>query len=72
MVIHAGKEEEDPLISAIFTPAAIKTLQRSPAFRSLFNQLGLTPEARTVATEAIVDIASSSESHYFTVEAHAS
>ena len=72
MVIHAGKEEEDPMISATFTPATIKTLQRSPAFHSLFNQLGLTPEARMAATEAIVGIASSSESHCFTAEAHAS
>nr|POF16187.1 hypothetical protein CFP56_24214 [Quercus suber] len=72
VVIHAGDEEEDPMISATLTPAAIKTLQRSPAFCSLFNQLGLTPEARTAATEAIVGIASSSGSHCFTAEAHAS
>ena len=72
MVIHLEKEEEDPMISATFTPAVIKTLQRSPAFRSLFNQLGLTPEPRMVATEAIVNITSSSESHYFTAKAHAS
>ena len=51
---------------------SIKTQQRSPTLRSLFNQLGLTPEARTAATEAIVGIASSSGSHCFTIEAHAS
>ena len=39
---------------------------------SLFNQLGLTPEARTATIEAIVGIASLSRSHCFTVEAHAS
>ena len=47
-------------------------LQRSPTLRSLFNQLGLTPEARTATIEAIVGIASLSGSHCFTVEAHAS
>ena len=72
VVKHAGDEEGNPMISATLTPAAIKTLQRSPTFRSLFNQLGLTPEDRTVATEAIIGIASSSESHCFTTEAHAS
>nr|POE46155.1 hypothetical protein CFP56_73591 [Quercus suber] len=60
------------MISATLTPAAIKTLQRSHVFHSLFNQLGLTPEARTAATEAIVGIASSSGSHCFIAEAHAS
>nr|POE67547.1 hypothetical protein CFP56_62286 [Quercus suber] len=72
VVIHTGDEEEDPMIFATLIPATIKTLQRSPAFCSLFIQLGLTPEARTAATKAIVDIASSSGSHYFTTEAHAS
>ena len=72
MVIHVGNEEEDPMISATLTPAAIKTLQRSPTFCLLFNQLGLTLKARTAATEAIVGIASSSKSHCFTIEAHAS
>ena len=59
------------MMSSTLTLAATKTLQRSPAFHSLFNQLGLTPEARTAATEAIVGIASSSKSHCFTTEAHA-
>ena len=72
MVIHAGNEEKDPMISATLTPAAIKTLQRSPAFRLLFNQLGLTSEARTTVTKTIVGIASSFGSHCFTAEAHAS
>ena len=70
VVIHAGDEEEDPMISATLTLATIKTLQRSPTFHSLVNQLGLTLEARTAATEAIVGIASSFGFHCFTVEAH--
>ena len=72
VVIHACDEEEDPMISATLTPAAIKILQRSPVFCSRFNQLGLTPEARTAATKAVVGIVSSSESHCFIAEAHAS
>nr|POE53193.1 hypothetical protein CFP56_13601 [Quercus suber] len=51
---------------------SIKTLQRSPTLWSLFNQLGLTPEARTAAIEAIVGIVSSSGSHCFIAEAYAS
>nr|POE91661.1 hypothetical protein CFP56_18611 [Quercus suber] len=74
MVIHASgeEEEEDPMISATLTLTAIKTLQRSFAFRSLFNQLGFTPKARMTTIEAIVGIASSSRSHCFTAKAHAS
>ena len=47
-------------------------LQRSLMLHSLFNQLGLTPEARTATREAIVGIASFSRSHCFAVEAPAS
>ena len=72
MVIHAGNEEKDPMISATLTPATIKTLQRSPTFCLLFNQLGLTSEARTTVTKTIVGIASLFGSHCFTAEAHAS
>jgi len=72
VVIHASDEEEDLMIFATLTPSAIKTLQRSPAFHSLFNQFGLTPKARMAVIEAIVGIASSSRSNCFTAEAHAS
>uniref|UniRef100_A0A2N9GMB4 RNase H type-1 domain-containing protein n=1 Tax=Fagus sylvatica TaxID=28930 RepID=A0A2N9GMB4_FAGSY len=58
--------------STAMTPTAIKTLQRNPRFRSLFNQLGLNPEARTAATEAIMAIAADSGAHCFTAETHAS
>uniref|UniRef100_A0A2N9IAW3 Reverse transcriptase domain-containing protein n=1 Tax=Fagus sylvatica TaxID=28930 RepID=A0A2N9IAW3_FAGSY len=44
----------------------------SPKFRSLFNQLGLGPDARKAATEAIVNIAVGSGSQCYTAEAHAS
>jgi hypothetical protein len=76
VVIHGSASDADmdePVTaSSAMTPAAIKTLQRNPRFRSLFNQLGLNPEARTAATEAIMAIAADSGAHCFTAETHAS
>ena len=76
MVIHVGTEDMDEELedSLSINPAAIKTLQRSPKFRSLFNQLGLRPDARKAAIEAIVNVAagSGSGSQCYTAEAHAS
>uniref|UniRef100_A0A2N9HKP8 Uncharacterized protein n=1 Tax=Fagus sylvatica TaxID=28930 RepID=A0A2N9HKP8_FAGSY len=53
-------------------PAAVRTLQKSPKFKSLFNQLGFGPEARNAATEALITIATESGATCFTAEAHAS
>ena len=72
MVIHAGNNEGDMGNSGELTPAAISALQRSPAFRALFNQLGFNEEARKAATEALVSIAFDSGTHCFTAKAHAS
>jgi hypothetical protein len=76
IVIHGSASDADvdePVAAnSAMTPAAIKTLQRNPRFRSLFNQLGLNPEARTAATEAIMAIAADSGAHCFTAETHAS
>ena len=76
VVIHGNASDvdmdESAAASTAMTPTAIKTLQRNPRFRSLFNQLGLKPEARTAATEAIMAIAADSGAHCFTVETHAS
>ena len=74
VVIHAGTEDTDEELedSLSTNPAAIKTLQRSPKFRSLFNQLGLRFDARKAATKAIVNIAAGSGSQCYTTEAHAS
>jgi hypothetical protein len=63
--------DEPAAVSTAMTPVAIRTLQRNPKFCSLFNQLGLNPEARTAATEAIMAIAAESGAHYFTAETHA-
>jgi hypothetical protein len=76
VVIHGNASDVDmdePVAAnSVMTPTAIKALQRNPRFRSLFNQLGLNPEARTAATEAIMAIAADSGAHCFTAETHAS
>ena len=58
MVIHAGTDEADEELEDSLSTnlAAIKTLQRSPKFWSLFNQLGLGPDARKATIEAIINI----------------
>ena len=76
VVIHGSASDvdvdESATASTTMTPAAIKTLQRNPRFRPLFNQLGLNPEAYTAATEAIMAIAADCGAHCFTAETHAS
>ena len=72
MVIHAGNNEGDMGNSGELPPTAISALQRSPAFRALFNQLGFNEEARKAATEALVSIASDSGTYNLTAEAYAS
>ena len=62
--------DESAVANTTLTPAAMRTLQKSPKFKSLFNQLGLGPEARNAAIEPI--IAADSRATYFTAEAHAS
>jgi hypothetical protein len=73
VVIHGNvadldmdKEEAAPL------EPTIMALQKSPKFRSLFDQLGLGAEARKMATRALVSIAAESSAQCFTAEAHAS
>uniref|UniRef100_A0A2N9EPF1 Reverse transcriptase domain-containing protein n=1 Tax=Fagus sylvatica TaxID=28930 RepID=A0A2N9EPF1_FAGSY len=64
--------DEPAATSTAMTPTAIKTLQRNPRFRFLFNQLGLNPKAHTAATKAIMAIAAESRAHFFTAETHVS
>ena len=49
--------DESATADTTLAPAAVRTLQKSPKFKSLFNQLGLGPEARNATTEAIIAIA---------------
>ena len=72
VVIHAGNIEDDMGNSGELPPVAVLALQRSLAFRALFNQLGFNEKARKVATEALVSIASDFGTHCLIVEAHAS
>uniref|UniRef100_A0A2N9G4S2 Integrase catalytic domain-containing protein n=1 Tax=Fagus sylvatica TaxID=28930 RepID=A0A2N9G4S2_FAGSY len=76
VVIHGSvsdvEAEESAAASSSLVPAAVRTLQRSPKFKSLFNQLGFGPEARNAATEALITIAAESGATCFTAEAHAS
>jgi hypothetical protein len=64
--------EESAAASSSLVPVAVRTLQKSPKFKSLFNQLGFGPEARNAATEALITIAAESGATCFTAEAHAS
>ena len=72
VVIHAGNIEDDIGNSEELPPAAVSALQMSLAFRALFNQLGFNEEARKAAIEALVSIASDSETHCLIAKAHAS
>ena len=55
-----------------FHPSIVKTFQKNPKFKSLFNQLGFRPEARRVAIESFMSIVADSGMECFTVESHAS
>ena len=72
MVIHVGNIEDDMGNNGELPPAAVSALQRSPAFRALFNQLEFNEEVRKAATETLVSIASDSRTHCLTTKAHAS
>ena len=71
VVIHTRNIEDDMSNSGELPLAAVSVLQRSPAFRALFNQLGFNEEARKAATKALVFIACDSSTYCLTVEAHA-
>jgi hypothetical protein len=76
VVIHGNvsdmEVEESAAASSSLVLAAVRTLQKSPKFKSLFNQLGFGPEARNAATEALITIAAESGPICFTAVAHAS
>ena len=76
VVIHKNVSdmeiEESTAASSFLVPATVRTLQKSPKFKSLFNQLGFGPEARNAVTEALITIAAESGATCFTAEAHAS
>ena len=71
VVIHGNPvETEEPKGS--FHPSTVRTLQKNPKFKSLFNQLGFGSEARRVAIESLKSIAADSGMECFTAKSHAS
>ena len=56
VVIH-GNPAEAGESEGSFHSGTVRTLQKNPKFRSLFNQLGFGPEARRVAIESLMSIA---------------
>ena len=70
-MIHGNPAEaEEP--EGSFHLSIVKTLQKNPKFRSLFNQLGFGPEVRRVATKSLMSITADSGMGCFIVESHGS
>ena len=66
ILFHNGANEDEMASGTSMPPVTISVLQRSPTFRTLFNQLGLKEESRRTVTKALVSIAASSRTHYLT------
>ena len=71
IVIHENLTEAKEFEGS-FHPNTIRTLQKNPKFRSLFNQLGFRPEARRMATESLLGIAADLGMECFTAKSYAS
>ena len=71
VVIH-GNPAEAKKSEGSFQLSIVRTLQKNPKFRSLFNQLGFGLEARRVATKSLMSILVDSGMECFTAESHAS
>ena len=71
MVIHRNPIEAKESKGS-FHPSTIKTLQKSPKFKSLFNQQEFGLEVRRIAIESLISIAADSRVECFTAESHAS
>ena len=71
-VVIYGNPTEVEESEGSFHPSTVRTLQKKPKFRSLFNQLGFGLEARRVATESLMSIATDLGLECFTAESRAS
>ena len=71
VVIHGNSAEAEEFEGS-FHPSTVRTLQKNPKFKLLFNQLGFGPEVRRVATESLMSIVADSGMEFFTAESHAS
>ena len=70
IVIHGNSAEvKEPKGS--FHPSIVRTLQKIPKFRSLFNQLGFKQEVRRMGIKSLMSIATDSRVECFTAESHA-
>jgi len=73
VIIHGKLAEAEAKESeGSFHPSTVRTLQKNSKFRSLFNQLGFGLEARRIATESLISIATELGVECFTAESHAS
>ena len=73
VVIHGNLAEAEAEESeGSFHPSTVKTPQKSPKFRPLFNQLRFGPKARKIATKSLMSIATDSGVECFTAESHTS
>ena len=71
VVIHGNPAEAEES-KASFHPSTVRSLQKNPKFRLLFNQLGFGPKAKRVAIESLMSIAVDLRMECFTTESHAS
>ena len=71
VVIHGSSAEAEESEGS-FHPSTVRTFQKSPKFRSLFNQLGFGSDARRIATESFMSIATDSGVECFTAKSHTS
>ena len=71
VVIHGSSAEAEESKGS-FHPSTVRTFQKSPKFRSLFNQLGFGPDARRIATESFMSIAADSGVECFMAKSHTS
>ena len=71
-VVIYGNPTEAEESKGSFHSSIVRTVQKNPKFKSLFNQLGFGSEARKVATESLMSIAVDSGIKCFIVESDAS
>ena len=71
MVIYGNLAEvEAEELEGSFHLSIVRTFQKIPKFKSLFNQLGFGLEAIRIATESLMSIATDSGVECFTVKSH--
>jgi len=76
VLFHSSSTEDDTASAPAETlqlpdPAAVKAIQKSIKFQSLFDQFGLNQHAQKAATEALSGISAQNGSQCFTAETHA-